>query len=337
MPRRPLASSVWSYGALGLALIGLGASLASLVDFLAPEPTFCAASGCATVRASAWAHPLGIPMPALGLMFFAVMIALAFVSRPRLRVALALAGGAWAIALIAIQAFVIGAWCKLCMIADPVAIGLAIAVAGGARTVAWSWRTGALALPVVAALPVAFALVSGTAPPAVAPGTPDVIAREQVAGMVTIVEFVDFECPFCRALAPKLADAVAHADAPVRVVRKMVPLHQHPHAHDAALAWCCADAQGKGEAMAAALFAAPPDQLTAEGCEQLAVQVGCDRDRYRATLADPAIGARIDRDVADAKAAGVRGFPTVFIGGQRFSGAGHESADLLAAIEHAPR
>src|SRR5262249_10549006 len=152
-------------------------------------------------------------------------------------------------------------------------------------------------------------------------------------GVVTIVEFVDFECPYCRELAPKLADAVAQAKQPVRVVRKMVPLAQHSHAKTAALAWCCADAQGKGEAMAAALFSTPPDQLTPEGCERVATSVGCDVDQYRRAFADPAITDRIDRDIADAKAARVRGFPTVFIGDRRISGANHDARELLALID----
>ena len=114
-------------------MIGLGASVASALDFWTAEPAFCADAGCATVRSSAWAHPLGVPMPVLGVAYFALAIALVFVERPRLRRALALAGAAWATALIAVQAFAIHAWCKLCLIADPAAIGYALAVIAGAR------------------------------------------------------------------------------------------------------------------------------------------------------------------------------------------------------------
>ena len=321
--------------ALVLSLVGFGASVSSLVDYMAAQPTFCAESGCATVRASAWAHPLGVPMPLLGLLFFAAMIGLSFVERPRLRTLLAVGGAAWAIALIAIQAFVIGAWCKLCMIADPIAIVLAVTIVAGARTLKPSLRLAALAVPAIAALPLVFALLGHAPPPpvAVAPGTPDVIAREQLPGIATVVDFVDFECPFCRKLAPVLDAAVASAKVPVRVVRKMSPLHMHAHAMTAALAWCCADAQGKGDAMATALFSAPVDQLTPEGCENIAVQVGCDRERYRATLADPSTRERVVHDTADAKAAGVRGLPTLFIGETGFGGADHDRTELSAAIE----
>lgn len=319
-------------------MLGFGASCASSLDYMAAKPTFCAESGCETVRASAWAHPLGIPMPFFGLVFFAVMVALAFVPRPRLRMVLALGGGAWALALIALQAFVLGAWCKLCMIVDPIAILLAITVVAGAKTVKPSWRVGALAVPAIAALPIVFAVIGHGSPlpaVAVAPTTADPIAREQRLGVATVVDFVDFECPFCRRFAATLDAAIASAKVPVRLVRKMTPLKIHPHAMTAAIAWCCADAQGKGEEMAKALFAAPVDSLTPEGCGKIAVEVGCDLEKYRRTLADPATLERIKRDAADAKAAGVRGLPTIFIGTQGMGGADYDQATLAAAITRA--
>jgi protein-disulfide isomerase/uncharacterized membrane protein len=315
--------------ALALAVIGLGASVASLVDYFGPQ--LCTDTGCATVRASAWSHPLGVPMPALGIAFFAVMIALAFVARPRLRLGLALAGAAWACVLIAIQAFSIGAWCKLCMVADPSAIALAVVVAAGAGTLRWTWRAS-LVVPAVAAIVLALGQL-GHAPPALPDGTPAFVAHAQQPGAVAVVELVDFECPFCRALAPKLGDAIARAHSPVRVVRKMVPLPQHAHARTAALAWCCADAQGKGDAMAEALFAADPAQLTADGCERIAASVGCDVDRYRREL--PRMSSRVDADLQEARAAGVHSLPTVWIGGERVVGAGASSDELAAAIERA--
>ena len=112
----------------------------------------------------------------------------------------------------------------------------------------------------------------------------------------------------------------------------MVPLQVHAGAMAAALAWCCADAQGRGDAMAAALFAAEPAELTPSGCEQeIAARVGVDLC-YRAALRDPAIQARIDADIADAHAAEVHALPTLFIGAERFNGAGASTAELIAAL-----
>ncbi|MGE5184421.1 MAG: vitamin K epoxide reductase family protein [Acidobacteriota bacterium] len=327
-----MRARILGIAAFATSLAGLAASVASAIDYLGPAPTFCAETGCATVRASAWAHPLGVPMPLVGVAWFAIMVALAFVARPRRRLALAIAGAAFAGLLIALQAFAIGAWCKLCMIADPAAIAVAACVIGGAGTLRFTWRRAALAVPAVAGLVLALgALVHAPAP--AAPTGP--IAAPHEAGAVTVVELVDFECPFCRMLAPRLADAIAHAHAPVRVVRKMMPLPMHPHALDAALAWCCADAQGKGDAMAQALFAAPADDLTRAGCEQIAASVGCDLDRYRRDL--PAMAARVAADVREARAAGVHSLPTVIIGDQRIVGAGATRDELVAAIDRAAR
>ena len=328
--RRPWLAVV----ALGAAVIGLGASVASLIDYLGASPTFCSEAGCATVRESAWAHPLGIPMPVLGIAFFSAALALCFVHAPRLRRALALAGAAWAIALIAVQALAIGAWCKLCLIADPAAIGYAIAVLAGAGTLRLSAARGTAAASALAAAIAGLALWTGAEPPAPAPPSSDLpvfVQAAQVPGVTTVVEVADFECPYCRRMQTELTTALAQARVPVRVVRKMLPLPGHRHAMPAALAYCCADAQGKGDAMAEALFAAPPDALTAEGCEQLAAGVGCDLDRYRRDLA--AAKARVTDEMAEVRAAGVHALPTLFIGDQRVEGAA-ASADELTALIH---
>lgn len=329
-----------------LASIGFGASIASAIDYFGKQPTFCSESGCATVRQSDWSHPLGIPMPVLGLAFYAVMIALCFVDRPRLRKLCAAAGSAWAVFLIILQASVIHAWCKLCMIADPTAILLAAVVLAGAGTLKLAGRHFAIGLPVIAALPLVFAIINdarhdepalvqqGSGSGSAAP-VPEVILREQKSGTAVVVDFVDFECPFCRRLAPKLDAAIAQAQVPVKLVRKMTPLKMHPHALDAAVAYCCAEAQGKGDEMAKALFEAPPDQLTPAGCEKIAESIGCDMDKYRQSVADPAIHDRIVQDANDAKAAGVRGLPTVFIGTTGLGGAEHDTAELSKLIQAA--
>ncbi len=329
-----------SLAALGFAVIGLAASSASLIDFLGASPTFCAETGCAAVRESAWAHPLGVPMPVLGLVFFTAAIVLSFVEAPRLRRGLAITGAAWAMLLIGVQAFAIGSWCKLCLVADPAAIGYAVAVLGGARALRFSIGRGLATVPALAAAVGVLALwARGAAPPAPTPpqlsNVPAFVQAAQVTGATTIVEVVDFECPFCRRLHDRLTAAIAQANTPVHVVRKMMPLRMHPHAMPAALAYCCAEAQGKGEAMASALFAADPEDLTAEGCEKLAASVGCDLERYRRDL--PAAAARVAAESEAAKAAGVRGLPTLFIGGERISGAGNSTDELVAMIERAAR
>ena len=312
--------------ATGAAIVGLAASIAGGIDELGP--TFCAESGCETVRTSAWAAPLGIPMAVLGIGFFATMLVLGFVERPRLRKALAIVGGLWAVWLVVLQAFVIGAWCKLCLVADPAAIVLAVAVLAGASSV--KLHFGRLASVFAATAMTLGVLAMWTRAPEVPPATkPVVVASERV----TIVEMVDFECPFCREMQKRLDAAIARTNVPVTVVRKMVPLRSHRGAMPAAVAYCCAEAQGKGDAMASALFAADPAELTTEGCEQIAARIGCDLERYRA--ARPHAEQRVAADLAEAREAGVRALPTLFIGDHVVTGASASTEELVAMIQRA--
>ena len=308
------------------AVIGLAASIASGIDDLGP--TFCAESGCETVRTSAWAAPLGIPMALLGVLFFTTMLVLGFVERPRLRKALAIAGGLWAVWLVVLQAFVIGAWCKLCLVADPAAIVLAVAVLAGAPSV--KLHFGRLATIAGATAMTLGVLAMWTRAPEVPAAQKPVVAASD---RVTIVEMVDFECPFCREMQQRLDAAIARANVPVRIVRKMVPLRSHRGALPAALAYCCAEEQGKGEAMAAALFEADPEDLTTEGCEQIAERIGCDLERYRA--ARPHAEQRVAADLAEARETGVRGLPTLFIGDHVVTGASASTDELVAMIHSA--
>jgi len=332
--------SVVMWLAVACALAGLAASAASLSDSLGPAPSFCVEGGCATVRATGWARPLGIPLPAIGVAFFVGSLALVLAGpwATALRRVLALSGGAAALGLLVVQGAVIGAWCRLCLVADVAAIGLAVtAITGGDW--ARASRRGAVAAFAIAALAVVVPLgfLGGTPPPpppttVAAGGLPDVVAREQVRGVVTVVDFIDFECPFCRALHTRVNQAIARAGVPVRVVRKMVPLSQHPGALPAAIAWCCAERQGKGDAMAEALITAPVESLTTAGCEALAAALGLDLGRYRTDAASEAVRARIEGDLAAARTAGIRSLPTLYVGSHVFVGAAATVDELVAAL-----
>ncbi|MEO8700699.1 MAG: vitamin K epoxide reductase family protein [Kofleriaceae bacterium] len=324
-------------GAIAAAVVGLGASVATIIDDLGGVATFCAETGCETVRSSAWARPLGIPMSVLGVGFFAVMTVLAFTDRPKLRRVLAIAGGAWAVWLLVLQAFVIGAWCKLCMVADPAAIVLAVCVLAGARPIAMRFGRLAGVVSGVTASVLVLAAWTHTAKPTPAPpardNNPAFVSAAQVKTGVTIVELVDFECPFCREMQKRVDAAIEQANVPVTLVRKMVPLAIHRGALAAALAWCCADAQGKGDAMAHALFAADPAELTPQGCEDIAARIGCDLERFRSDM--PTAETRVHADLEAARAANVRGLPTLFIGDLRVTGASMTTEQLVGEIQRA--
>jgi predicted DsbA family dithiol-disulfide isomerase len=95
----------------------------------------------------------------------------------------------------------------------------------------------------------------------------------------------------------------------------------HAHAMDAARGACCAEKLGKGEAMANALFTAPVEDLTPDGCEKIAQQVGLSLEPYRACVADPATDALIAADKAEFQAAGGFALPTLWIGEVQVVGA----------------
>ncbi|MBX3157388.1 MAG: thioredoxin domain-containing protein [Deltaproteobacteria bacterium] len=329
-----MRSNRWlTAGALVSAIAGLAASIASLVDDLRARAQFCAESGCATVHASWWAKPFGIPMSLLGVVFFTAMAALAFIPRPRLRLYAALAGAAWAVFLIGLQAFEIGAWCKLCMVADPAAILHAACVIGGAGVVALEWRRIAASTAGVAALVIALGAVWGrSGPPPLPDDTPASVVREQVPDQVTIVEFLDFECPFCRKVQYALEEALAATPHKVRVVRKMLPFPDHPHAFGAAVMWCCADLQGKGEEMARELFRTPVEMLTKPTMEAIAKKIGCDMTRFEKDL--EAGFNRVKADVQDAIDGGIHALPTLYVGGAPIVGSA-TTDELLAAIDRA--
>lgn len=329
-----MRSNRWlTVGALASAIVGLAASIASLVDDLRGEAMFCGEGGCALVHASPWAKPLGIPMSALGVAFFAAMCVLAFVRAPRVRTVAAVAGALWAIFLIYLQAFDIGAWCKLCMVADPAAIIHAGCVVAGAGLVAPAARhiAGALAGAGVLVVALAMGLARG-GPPPLPEGTPECVVREQQPGVVTVVEFLDFECPFCRKMQPTLEEALATTKHKVRVVRKMLPFSDHPRAGPAAVMWCIADEQGKGEEMARELFKTPVEQLTRKNMLEIAQRLGCNIDDIEAKI-ERAIQV-IKGHIEDARLAEVRALPTMYIGGNVFVGA-PPLEDLLAAFDEA--
>jgi uncharacterized membrane protein/predicted DsbA family dithiol-disulfide isomerase len=321
--------------ALVATIVGLGASIAAAVDDLGGVPTFCAETGCELVRTSPWARPLGVPMALLGVAFFGAMLVLAFVERPRLRRWLALGGALWAVWLIALQAVVIEAWCTLCMIADPAAIVLALGAWTGARAIALSFARVLAVVPAIGAVVLAVGALTHGARPEVTDDAPvpAFVSAAQAPQGVTVVELLDFECPFCRQMQPRLDAAIARAGVPVTLVRKMMPLPMHAGAVPAALAYCCAELQGKGDAMAKALMEADPEELSGHGCARIAERVGCDMDRYRADM--PRAYERVKRDFEEAQAAQIPGLPTLYVGTQRFTGTSTTEDDLVAAIQRA--
>jgi protein-disulfide isomerase len=135
---------------------------------------------------------------------------------------------------------------------------------------------------------------------------------------VTIVEFADYECPFCQRLAPVLDDLFAKHKDDVRMVYKFMPLPMHPRGEPAARAAIAAQGQGKFWEMERALFGAA-GQLEDMDLDSMAKQLGLDMNRFHADEVAPATKARIDADRKLAEDLGVKGTPTIYINGREYN------------------
>jgi protein-disulfide isomerase len=324
---------------MAFVAVSVVASATLFVDYVRPLSVFCdEGGGCATVKNTIFAYPLGIPMPAYGLAgFFALALAALVPGRfaRMTQAALAIPAALVGIVLLAVQAK-IGVLCPYCAAVD-VSV---IAIAGlSIARVAWSSDppTGRTvpaavvgALLVLGAVPMIVGFTR--APPPIAEGeAPPVIALEMKKtprGMVTVVDFVDFECPFCRRAHAELVPLLAEHAGRVRLVRKQVPLRIHPHAATAARAACCGE--GKSDALADALFAANPEELTEEGCAKLAAELGLDVAKFRDCMNTRSTADRVAADRETWRAAGGRSLPMIWIDGTKLEGARAQDRQTLA-------
>jgi protein-disulfide isomerase len=138
---------------------------------------------------------------------------------------------------------------------------------------------------------------------------------------VTIVEFSDFQCPFCSRVIPTLERVTEEYGEKVRLVFRQFPLHRiHPEAQKAAEASFCADDQGKFWEMHDAMFA---DQggLAVDKLKEKAAALELDEAAFAECLASDKYADRVDADLQAGTAAGVSGTPALFINGRFLSGA----------------
>jgi Na+/H+ antiporter NhaA len=151
--------------------------------------------------------------------------------------------------------------------------------------------------------------------------------------LVTVVEYGDFECPYCGQAEPVVRELLA-GFGDVRYVWRHLPLTDvHPHAQPAAEAAEAAAAQGAFWEMHDLLLA-NAGQLQTRDLIRYADDLALDVDRFRADLRSHAGAARIAEDVDSADQSGVSGTPTFFINGRRHYGA-YDIATLSAAVRAA--
>lgn len=137
---------------------------------------------------------------------------------------------------------------------------------------------------------------------------------------VTIVEFSDFQCPYCAGAVDQVNAVLKAYPNQVKLIFKQFPLEIHPQADFAASAAVAANKQSKFWQLHDAMFAHQND-LSRAAIFQMAQSVGLDMKQFAADVESTEIKETVIRDVQDGNQANVEGTPTFFINGQKYNGA----------------
>lgn len=149
---------------------------------------------------------------------------------------------------------------------------------------------------------------------------------------VTIVEFSDFECPYCGGLFPTLKEIEKAYPQNVRIVYRQFPLtNLHPHAMKAAEASLCANEQHKFWEFHDSMFG-NQRELSVPDLKQRAVDLNLDTKAFNECIDSGREGAAIQADIQEGAKAGVTGTPAMFINGRMLSG-NQPYADIKEVID----
>jgi len=149
---------------------------------------------------------------------------------------------------------------------------------------------------------------------------------------VTIIEFADFQCPFCNRIEPALNEVLAKYEGKVKLSYRDFPLSQiHPNAKIAAEASRCALDQGKYWEMHDAMFA-DQSQLDEAALVKTAAAQDMDRKSFESCLKSGKHEAAVQQDFQAGSEAGVNATPTFFINGEFLSGV-QSDADFAQIID----
>lgn len=319
-------------------LFGLAASAALTIEYRSGDFAFCGAeSGCAFLRRTDFAYLWGIgaTLPEVGLAGLTVVFTLTLMRATNWAALLSIVGGVIALGLLGAQAFIVKRFCWLCVTTDVSALVAGVAALVWLRAPAASARPSALVSWAWACL----AAVAVTAPvlwPRLrpVPPVPGSVRAYYQPGKINVVEFADFQCPFCRNLHVRLKPLLAAYGKRVHFVRLNMPLDSHEYARDAALAALCAEPSGKAEAMADFLFTT--EDLSVAAISRAAGELGIDPQQFERCLAAPATSERLTREIRAVHEAGLQGLPTTYVGGRLLVGAQSDDA-FRAALERASR
>jgi protein-disulfide isomerase len=163
--------------------------------------------------------------------------------------------------------------------------------------------------------------------------------RDHTAGPsnapVTLIEYGDFECPYCGRAEPIVESVRRHMGDNMRFVYRHFPLAEaHPHAQHAAEASEAAGAQGKFWEMHDILYA-NQRALENEDLITYAAKLGVDTERFLSELAAGAFTRKVRDDFRGGVRSGVNGTPTFFINGYRYDGSWADVEGFTQALTDA--
>jgi protein-disulfide isomerase len=165
--------------------------------------------------------------------------------------------------------------------------------------------------------------IAGEPPPILEDAVKISLAGDPVKGpdkaRVTLVEFSDFQCPFCTRAVGITNDIMKMFPNDVKFVFKQFPLDTHSEAEFGAEAALAAQAQGKFWEMHDRLYAGFPD-ISRNRVMGYAKQIGLDVNRFTADLDSHKFAARVHAEENEGINAGVSGTPTFYINGRKYNG-----------------
>jgi len=149
---------------------------------------------------------------------------------------------------------------------------------------------------------------------------------------VTLVEFSDFQCPYCQRMAPTLKEVAAKFPNEVRIIYRQYPItNLHPFAFKAAEASLCANEQGKFWELHDTMFS-DQTKLSVSELKADARRLGIDEKKFNACLDSGRYVEQVQNDSKEAQRSGVIGTPAVFLNGIMVDGGAVSFSALEAAI-----
>lgn len=335
-----------------LSLVGLFDSIYLLWEYTSPaHPMVCMGGGCDAVRASAYSHLGGLPVPIFGVLMYGFLVLLLFLfpllPTPGARLVqygvLLVSGVAFlfSVYLTGIEAFVLHSWCVWCVLSALLVTAIFLLSIADRRRPATPLepaqalsavqRNFALILfAFVLGVPAFITLTShGSIPPPKPLSNqavktylirPDTHFYGDPNAKVTIVEFGDFKCPACRQAEETAKKIRENFGDRVRFAFRQYPLvNVHAESEKAAEAAECAGQQGKFWQAVDMLYDHQED-LSLPAINRYAGEMGLDSQKFVACLQKGEMAARVNQDLTDGRALGVHATPTFFLDGQSMVG-----------------